>query len=77
MNRENGLALDKKEEDKGIFANFFDNVSWLMFVGGYSAYNHDARKVFENRVRKPQLSSFPKENLLHYMQPREVERIME
>ena len=28
MNRENGLALDKKEEDEGIFANFFDNVRW-------------------------------------------------
>ena len=26
VNRENGLALDKKEEDKGIFAIFFDNV---------------------------------------------------
>ena len=26
VNRENGLAFDKKEEDKGIFANFFDNV---------------------------------------------------
>ena len=60
MNRENGLALDKKEEDKDIFVNFFDNVSWLMFAGEYSAYNHDAREVFENRVRKLQLSSFPK-----------------
>ena len=45
VNRENGQALDKKEEDEGIFVNFFDNVNWLMFAVGYSAYNHDARKV--------------------------------
>ena len=46
VNRENGQALDKKEEDEGIFLNFFDNVSWLMFARGYSAYNHDTREVF-------------------------------
>ena len=64
VNRENGLALDKKEEHKRIFANFFDNVSWLMFAGGYSAYSH-------------QLYSCPNYDLLHYMQAREVEGIME
>ena len=77
VNRENGLALDKKEEDEGIFANFFDKVSWLMFAGGYSVYNHDARKVFENRVCELQLNSFPNYDLLHYMQTREVDGIME
>ena len=77
MNRENALALDKKEEDKGIFGNFFDNVSWLMFGRGYSAYNHDAREVFQNRVPELQLDSFPNYDLFHYMQTREVERIME
>ena len=39
VNKENGLALNKKEEDEGIFANLFDNVRWLMFAGGYSVYN--------------------------------------
>ena len=77
VNRENGLALDKREEHEGIFANFFDNVSWLMSAGGYSAYNHDAREVFENKVRKLQLDSFPDYDLLQYIQTREVERIME
>ena len=73
MNRENGLALDKKEEDEGIFSNIFDKVRSLMFARGYSAYNHDAREDFENRVRKLQLNSFPNYDLFHYMQTREVE----
>ena len=77
VNKENGLALDKKEEDQGIFANLFDNVRWLMFAGGYSVYNHDAREVFKNRVRKLQLDLFPHYDLLHYMQTREVKRIKE
>ena len=77
VNRENELALDKKEEDKGIFANFFDKVSWLMFAGRCSAYNHDAREAFQNRLRELQVDSFTNYNLLHYMQTREVERIME
>ena len=77
VNRENGLALDKKEEDEGIFANFFDNVSWIMFAGGYSAYNHDAREVFENGVVNSSLIHFLNYNLLHYMQTRGVERNME
>ena len=67
VNRENGLVLDKKEEDEGIFANFFDNVSWLMFAGGYSAYSHDAREVFKNGVHEVQFDSFPNYDLLHYM----------
>ena len=52
VNRENGLALDKKEEDEGVFTNFYDNIRWLMFAGGYSAYNHDAREVFKNRLHQ-------------------------
>ena len=34
VNRENGLALDEKEEDEGIFANIFDKVRSLMFARG-------------------------------------------
>ena len=48
-----------------------------MFAGGYSAYSHDAREVFKNGVREVQFDSFPNYNLLHYMQTRQVERIME
>ena len=44
-----------------------------MFAEGYSAYNHNARKVFENRVRKLQLDSFPNYDLLRYMQTQEME----
>ena len=48
-----------------------------MFARGYSAYNHDTREVFENRVLEFQLDSFANYDLLQFMQMREVERIVE
>ena len=48
-----------------------------MFAARYSVYNHDAREVFKNRVREFQLDSFPNYHLLHYMQMRQMKRIME
>ena len=48
-----------------------------MFAARYSVYNHDAREVFKNRVREFQLDLFPNYDLLHYMQMRQMKRIME
>ena len=30
-----GWPWIKKEEDEGVFTNFYDNIRWLMFAEGY------------------------------------------
>lgn len=49
VNKEHGLALEKKEEED---ENFFQDIKWLFFVGGYSERTIKTREIFENRIHK-------------------------
>ena len=73
VNKEHGLALEKKEEED---ENFFQDVKWLFFVGGYSERNIKTREIFENRIYKLGLDLYPNHSLLLYMQCQEMKLIL-